>query len=260
MNTSGFIKRVLTHSDLYSNVVGACKELLKSSLAAEAKDYLDSRVFENNQKLFGFGYFPNDDNLGLLIDKVGLSTLKTLGLVYPDRGNTSMMRGLLSQHNLIMPIKDDYGNIVALVGRTLLSENQQKESEVQKYKYTNGYKKSSNLFGLYYSKKSIRKNRSVIIVEGQIDYITCHSHGFHNVVALGGSSMSDYQMYLLLKYGQDLRVNLLLDNDIAGRKGQQKIIDKFSRFVNINPLALPEEYKDVDQYLRKGKDTSVLCV
>ena len=259
MNTSSFIKRVLLHSELLGKVVAACHDFLNYDMAKTTTQYVRSRISKNSIDKFRFGHFPQDGNdLDVLIEKVRIDSLKALGLVYPDRENQAILRSTLSNHNLIIPIIDDYDNIVALVGRTFLSEEDQKKAELQKYKYTNRYRKSGNLFGLSCSKRAIRNKNSVIVVEGQIDCVSCHSYGLHNTVALGGSSMSDYQMYLLMKYSKSLTVNLLLDNDDAGRKGQQKIIDKFSSSVKINKIYLPDQYKDVDEYLRKSETHSVL--
>lgn len=258
MDTSSFIKNTLVNSKKFENVVAICKDLLKTfDLAGQTKEYLNARITLHNQQKFDFGYFPGDEDLNVLIDKVGLNTLKSLGLIYPDKNNPIVMTSLLKNHNLIMPIKDDYGYTVALVGRSLYSEEEQKAKEIQKYKYTNGYKKSNNLFGLCYAKKAIRNTQRAIVVEGQIDCITCHSYGLHNTVALGGSSMGDYQIYLLMKSGVK-DIYLLLDNDEAGRKGSQKIIDKFSKYLKFHLIKIPDDYKDIDQYLRNSKNHNAL--
>lgn len=259
MNNSQYTKYVKKRSELLQEVTSACKQLLQSSSDAdEARKYINSRVSSYNQNKFDFGYFPTDEKLDLLFSKVKQPLLIKLGLVFYNE-NASYKRSVLNQHNLIMPIKDDYGNIVALVGRNSLSSEEQKNLEIQKYKYTYGYSKSCNLFGLYHAKKSIRKLHKVIIVEGQIDCISCHAHGLHNTVALGGSSMSDYQLFLLMKYGgNDLKLSLLLDNDEAGKKAEAKIRDKYSKYVTIDKIALPKDYKDVDEYLRSSKNYDAL--
>lgn len=256
MNNKQFMYKVQQTSELFSEVVVACKSLLHSSVASDARTYLDTRVSVFNQKKFDFGYFPDEENLDLLISKVGEKTLKKLNLIY--NYNIHNKKGLLNLHNIIMPIKDDYGNIVALVGRTLLPESEQKILEISKYKYSS-FTKAANLFNLNIAKRSIRHSRSVILVEGQIDCISCHAHGFHNVVALGGASLGWFQFYLLRKYGgKNLTIYLLLDNDNAGRKAQQKIIDRYSAEAIIKKIDLPDDFKDVDQYLHKSNDYSAL--
>lgn len=245
---------------LFSNVVNACKFLFKNSpLAQETREYTLSRVSNFNQEKFDFGFFPKNEDLNLLIDLVGYDTLHQLGLIYPwniaDRASTfTINKGSLSNHNLVMPIRDDYGNIVAMMGRSLFSNEKLKELEIQKYKYTQFFK-SLYLFGLYQSKKAIRNSDSVILVEGQIDCITCHAHGFHNVVALGGASLSQVQFYLLNKYTNN--IYLLLDNDKAGIIGRKKIMDRYSKLSNIRLLNLPEKYKDPDEYLKTSNNYNI---
>lgn len=252
---------IKTRSALFSDIVAACKKLLEiSSLAEEARLYADKRASSFNQKKFDFGFFPKEEDLGQLIELVGEKTLEKLGLIYPwylpDRTYTiKVNKGSLSNHNLIIPIKDDYGYIVALVGRTLLSDEKQKELNIQKYKYTQ-FTKSLYLFGLHQAKKAIRNSDSVVLVEGQIDCITCHAHGFHNVVALGGSSLSCHQFYLLNKYTDN--IYLLLDNDPAGNKAREKIIKRYSQISHIRQIHLPEGYKDIDEYLHKSSNYNVL--
>jgi DNA primase len=259
MNNFQYTKYIKQRSDLLSEVIITCKQLLKSSKEADdVRNYIDNRISTYNQNKFDFGYFPPDDNLKLLSDIIEPTKLIKLGLVFFNE-NVAYKRSMLHQHNLIMPIKDDYGHIVALVGRNSLPPEEQKLLEIQKYKYTYGYSKSCNLFGLYHAKKSIRKLQKVILVEGQIDCISCHAHGLHNTVALGGSSMSDYQLFLLMKYGgNNLKLLLLLDNDEAGKKAENKIKNKYSKYVNIEKINLPPEYKDVDEYLRTNQNYDAL--
>lgn len=261
MNTRQFISKTLTNSQLFSEVIVACKGLLRSSdSASEYRAYLTNRVSRHNQNKYDFGYFPNDDQLEELYAHIDREKLQKLKLIYnvnlKDQNNTSFTKSVLNHHNLIWPIKDDYGNIVGLIGRSLLEKDQLKILEIDKYKYTK-FTKNSILYGLTQAKSSIRKTGIALIVEGQLDCISCHAHGFHNAVALGGSSLSYYQLYLLKKHGAK-EIWLCLDNDAAGKSGQDKIIRNYSSYITIKKISLPNQYKDVDEYLRKSEDTSAL--
>jgi len=161
---------------------------------------------------------------------------------------------MLSRHNITMPYRDIYGNIVALVGRTLLSEDERKTQKIQKYKYTR-FNKSLHLFGLSHAKAEIIKQKSVIIVEGQIDCITCHEYGIHNVIALGGASLGKYHFRLISRLAN--KMYLLLDNDVEGKKARKKIVDRYSKDIRIEMLELPSSFKDVDQFLRTTQNVSV---
>lgn len=240
---------------LYQKVQEACKDLLQNHPVAEkAREYLNKRVSSNNQEVFNFGYFPDDNHLDILLEKVSEKSLKALGLIYPYHVQNSDYRVyvnkcILNKHNLTMPYLDIYGNIKALVGRTVLPENERKAQKLQKYKYTR-FNKSLHLFGLYQAKEAILRKKSIILVEGQFDCISCHEYGIQNVVALGGSSLTKRQFQLLNRYAD--KIYLLLDKDFEGQKAVNKIINKYSKQALIEPLELPEGYKDVDEYLRNS--------
>lgn len=247
-------------AELYQEVQTACRDLLKTHPIAEpARKYLQSRINSTvNQDLFDLGYFPDDENLDVLFEKVSEEKVKALGLVYPyhvQNGDHRVFinKGMLSNHNLTMPYRDVYGNIKALVGRTILPEEERKTQKLQKYKYTR-FTKSLHLFGLYQAKNAIIKKNSVVLVEGQIDCITCHEYGIHNVVALGGVSLSKRQFQLLSRYAE--KFYLLLDNDVEGKKAQCRIIKRYGKSAMFESLELPARYKDVDEYLRSGHQES----
>ena len=233
-------------------VVEACQYLLNNYEEAQScKDYLNNRIGEDSQKLFEFGYFPNINNMQVLISLVGEEVLRETSLLhnkeiedalYPRKVSFSFFE----DYPLIMPYKDVYGETVALVGRSLLSDKQRKTS---KYKNTE-FAKSKHLFGLYQNKKSIIDNGCVFIVEGQFDTIKAVESGFTNIVSLGSASMSAYQFSIISRYTNN--ICLLLDNDEAGEKGRKRIIDKFGKFANVNNFYLPEPYKDIDEYLSQN--------
>lgn len=242
---------------MLSKVIEACQYLLNNySEAQECKEYLSKRLNESSQELFQFGYFPNIQNIEALTSLVDENILNKHSLYYsrdiedalfPRKVNFSFFE----DHPLIMPYKDAYGNIVGIVGRSLLSD---KERKFSKYKNTN-FLKSRHLFGLYENKKSILDKGCVFIVEGQFDTIKSVENGFNNIVSLGSAGMSDYQVSLISRYTDN--VCLLLDNDEAGEKGREKIINKYGKYINIHNFYLPEPYKDIDEYLSQNSYESL---
>lgn len=254
-------QRYSKRAQLFLEVQEACRDLLLNHPAAEnARQYLDSRVSKENQEKFKFGYFPPDDQLQLLLERVSEEKLLKLGLVYKfhvqnDDCRVYVTRGMMNSHNVITPYFDMYGNIVAFVGRTTLPEDDRKAFNLDKYRYTKGFIKSLHLFGLYQAKSEILRKGSVILVEGQIDCVTCHEFGIHNVVALGGVVFSKHQRNLLRRLTD--KFYLLLDNDPEGKKAQAKIIKRDSEAAYIEQLIMPSSYKDVDIFLRTQKDTSI---
>jgi len=245
---------IIKRSELFQEVTLACQHLLYTPEAEEVRKYAYSRFSKYSLKKYQIGYFPPNHHLDSLRSLVSKNTLEALRLVYSKnlkgRGFTYQADfGLLNYHPLVIPFRDEYGNIIALAGRTLLNEDEQRSFEIGKYKNT-FYEKSLHLFGVPYAKGAIERSNSAIIVEGQIDCISCHANGFHNVVALTGSGLSDYQVYLLKKMAKT--IYLLLDNDKAGQKAKSRIISNFSKDLDIKEVEVPPNFEDVDKYLKSS--------
>lgn len=252
-------QKILRRARLFEEVQSACKKLLRTHPGAQmARDYVNERISLDNQDKFDVGYFPDEEHLNYITDLVELDKLKELDLIYPYHVQNGDHRVFINKtplglNNVTIPYRDFRGNIVALVGRTILPEDERKALKLSKYKYTR-FKKSLQLFGLHQAKQAILRKRSVIVVEGQIDCITCHQYGIDNVVALGGSSLTKRQFETISWLAEN--IYLLLDNDPEGIKAQEKIIHQYSKDITVKKLRLPEKYKDVDECLRRGYNAS----
>jgi DNA primase len=247
-------KELQLKSKAFERIFNACNILLKES--DEAKDVrteLNKRV-PVDVKNWSFGYFPKNDELDLLLKYVSIEDLLLTNLVYIkefgriDYGQSDHF-GILNNHQLIMPYRNLYGDILGIVGRTTLSKEDQIKLKISKYK-NSSLPKSLNLFGFYESKESILENDSVIIVEGQFDCITSHRFGYTNTVALGSASFTNYHFFLVKRYTNN--IILLLDNDDAGNREVKNIFERFGDKANIQVKNLPTGYKDIDEFLIKN--------
>ena len=233
-------------------VLNKLHELLDYDIAKPVKDYLDSRINKDVQELVKFGYFPNSSLIhDLLLSDISLKTLVDEKLAYVKHiennvSSQDVVVPFFENHPLIIPYYDVYGELIALVGRTMLSGQQQKELQIPKYKNTI-FKKGQHLFGLNWAKEEIIKKNHVYLVEGQIDIFAGFEKGLNNIVAVGSSSLSELQLTLLLRYTDNISV--LFDNDEAGKKGYQLILEKFGKLANFQKVELPPHYKDLDEYL-----------
>jgi DNA primase len=240
---------------MLEKIVESCRFLLNNYPEARpSKSYLDSRLKEESQEVFQFGYFPGFENISVLADLVGEELLQKEKLLFvKDIEDSLFPRKVQScyfeDYPLVMPFRDPYGRVAGLVGRTILSEKEQQEKKVSKYKNTK-FEKGSLLFGLYENKQHILNRNFVYIVEGQIDVIKASEIGLRNIVALGNSSLTSYQFSVISRYSNNLF--LLLDNDEAGQKGRKQIISKFGHMANIRNFYIPDDYKDIDEYITKG--------
>ena len=263
MTVRQYAKDIRLRSECFADVVIACKSLLKNSpLADQARAYAYTRLSKYSIDKYGIGYFPDNKHIDSLISLVGEETLLNLNLIKDSAINNrshidQFKNGFFNRHNIVFPFHDEYGNIVALAGRTLLNEKERKGLKVPKYKNT-VFGKSMHLYGLYHTKDAIERNGCAIVVEGQIDCISCHANGFFNTVALTCSELTLYQVYTLKKMTD--KIFLLLDNDEAGHKAADKAINKYSQFIKIETLALPDLYNDVDDYLRESAQHDIFDV
>lgn len=245
---------------MLDKIIDSCQFLLNNfHKAKEVKEYLNSRINEDTQNKFKFGFFPDLNNLNVLIDIVGEDLLREEKLLYNKYIEDSLYPrninfSFFDNHPLIMPFRNPYGEIIAIVGRTILDEKSIKEKNISKYKNT-VFKKGNYLFGLYENKRSILNENSVYIVEGQFDVIKAVEKGYTNIVALGTNNMSAYQFSLITRYTNN--IFLLLDNDEGGEKGRKNVISKFGKFANIQNFYLPDQYKDIDEYFTFNDDTNI---
>lgn len=243
-----------------SDVVNFCSILLDTPFAIECKNYLDSRISCQTQKEYDFGFFPSIKNIDLIKSDFSLDSLNDLGLSYTTNYSATSnpvtsIHLFFENHPLVMPYRNQYNEIIGIVGRTLLSNEQMKQKNIAKYKNTI-FKKGNYLFNLNKAKQSILDDDCVIVVEGQFDCIKAYECGIKNVVALGCAAMTMYQFSLLLRYSKN--IFLLLDNDEAGLRGGNQIIAKFGKHAKINKILLPNIYKDLDEYLSNGEDKNKL--
>lgn len=208
------------------------------------RNYLDSRLNEEYQEKYNIGYFSDT-----LFD---LEIVKELELVYDrtyyDFGNVYKKKECFFEyHRMIIPFYDQYGEIVSLVGRSLLSAEERVKLNIPKYKNTK-FKKSRYLFGLNFAKEEIVKENCVYVVEGQFDQIAGYSNNLRNIVAVGSANISDYQFSVLKRYSNN--IIFVPDNDEAGEKSVERINKRYKDYGNVKFVKLPFGYKDLDEFLK----------
>lgn len=259
--TNNFTINLLNESTKIKEIISSCVDLLYCNEAKPYLEYLKNRLNKKAIKEFEFGLLPPNELLYLLSSKT-ISNLKELKLYNEwsinDQINSIDSYNFFKNHNVIMPIKDDFNNYVGITGRTILSEIERKAQNIDKYK-NSFFTKSVILFGLNEAKYSIMTTKKVFLVEGQLDCITCHSNGFYNVVSLNGTTFGIFQLYLLKKYGgENLEICLLLDNDEPGNIAMDKIIKNMSKFAKITKIKVPNQFHDIDSYINTTNNFDLL--
>jgi len=155
---------------------------------------------------------------------------------------------------IVFPIWDISGALIAFTARV----NPDKADKVSGGKYINSpqtevYDKSRVLFALDKAKKAIKERGFTIVVEGQMDAIACHQHGFTNTVASSGTALTTEQLKLLKRFSNNLILSFDMDNagQLAADRG---IKEAMALDMNIKIIVLPSKYKDPDECLRTNPE------
>jgi DNA primase len=166
----------------------------------------------------------------------------------------------------MFPTRDDRGRVVGFGGRVLPASVSGGNDTGPKYLNTPQtpiFDKGGILYGLDRAKEAIRQDNTSVIVEGYMDVIAAHQHGFRNVVASMGTSLTEKQAGLLQRFGE--RVVLAMDADEAGKAANLRAVHvvattakatrtstgsaRTSQALEIRVLALPQG-KDPDELIR----------
>ncbi len=183
-----------------------------------ARRYLDSRgIALDTARRFGLGYaLEGWDHLLAFMKGRAITEeqLVQVGLVLPRQtgsGFYDRFRG-----RLLFPIKDVQGRVVAFGGRAMGTEDP---------KYLNSpetplYSKGQTLYALDLAKPQIRDKNRALIVEGYVDCLMAHQHGFTETVAALGTAFTPVQLKLLRNYAEEIIT--FFDSDAAGQKASRR--------------------------------------
>ena len=210
--------------------------------------YLQKRgISDMTMTKFKLGAFPDDCEL---VSRFmgGTSAFKT-GIVSKDEDGQFQSR--FKTHRLIIPIYNEFGQEIAIIGRCLYTEAKREELALPKYINTS-FKKGNCLFGLNFTREHIRKQDKAVVVEGNFDVITAYQNGMKNVVATSGTMLTRQQLIILTRYTNN--IDIMFDNDEAGQLTSNKILKKYSNTpVIFQKTDLPKDVKDLDEYFQKYK-------
>ncbi len=234
-------------------------QLHHSSAGRAARDYLKKRgIPEQIVEVERLGFAPDLwdgllnhlDRSGFdlkLAEKVGLLTRSARDKVY-DR----------FRHRLIFPIRDEQNRVVAFGGRSLPRDGASEQRSAvsarsEEPKYLNSpesllYHKGRMLYQIARAREACRNNRQVVLVEGYMDLLAFHVHGFHRVVATLGTALTAHQVRLLARMADE--VVLAYDGDEAGEKAMLRALPLFlEQELTVSCIRFPDAM-DPDDFLR----------
>jgi DNA primase len=220
-----------------------------------ALTYLQKRsITEDSMTSFSIGYAPNVRNsLYTHLKKLGTpeSVMLNAGLVVTDgKSFRDWFRG-----RILFPICSMRNDVVAFGGR-VMDNTQPKYLNTSE---TGIFKKSETLYAINLAKDEIRKKGYALIVEGYLDAILCHQHGFRNTVAPLGTALTARHVQKLKSLAA--RVVLVFDGDDAGIAAAKRSLSICcEQDITAKVLLLPRG-EDPDSFLRKaGSDSFRKCL
>jgi DNA primase len=111
------------------------------------------------------------------------------------------------------------------------------------------YQKNRTLYGLHMAQLHIKQARSVIIVEGYMDFLALYQAGIKNVIATSGTALTETQARIIQRFSPT--VYLVFDGDNAGINAAKRAVFVLAPLnLDIRVLILPDE-EDPDEYVKK---------
>lgn len=215
---------------------------LNTNLGKNAMEYLEKRKIDKETiKKFQIGLsIPKLSLTDYLLNKqINLKKLVELG-ISNDNGTD------LFVSRIMFPLYDLEGNIVAFSGRIY---NTKDASKYINTKETSIFKKGTILYNYHNAKEMLKKNDSIIVMEGFMDVIRANTIGITNCVATMGTALTKQNATLLKKMANN--IILCFDGDKAGEEATTNAINILKE-IDVNPKVVRlEEELDPDEYILK---------
>ena len=185
---------------------------LKTEEGFEVLSHLQSRGLSNTTiKKFKIGFSLNKKNAllsKLRNNEMRSDAMRSSGLFIDTKtGYMDRFRG-----RIMFSIFNSAGKITAFAGRVFKSDDPAKYINSPE---TPIYNKSKILYGLHETKQNIRNQKSVIVVEGYLDFLQLYQAGIKNIVAISGTAFTDQHALQIKRFCE--QVYLAYDGDSAGK-------------------------------------------
>ena len=227
--------------------------LLSDEAGANAREYLQSRRLDAETiERFGLGYAPSSwDGLLKVAGRRGLPPhiMEQAGLALPRQGGNGHYDRF--RDRATFPIANLSNRTIAFGARALQAD--------QEPKYLNSpetpiYHKGRVLYGLSDSRDAVRRQDSVLVVEGYMDLISLAQAGIHHVAATSGTALTEDHCRTLTRYAH--KVVLLFDGDAAGSTAAMRGLETLlGTGLDARVVSLPPEH-DPDTFVQEhGPDT-----
>lgn len=223
------------------------QDLLQTDAGRPGRVYLEVRgITPETAAAFGLGYAPGNWQNYRPQAYANPRPLLAAGLcIQADTGRVyDRFRG-----RVIFPIRDRRGRVAGFGGRAI---------DGQEPKYLNSpetetFTKGKLVYGLWEAQTAkASQTGEAILVEGNLDVVTLHQHGFTKAVAALGTAVSAEQIERIFRLSPHIIV--CMDGDKAGQQAAWRTIQtavpllKDGRFLSV--ANLPDGH-DPDSYVRQ---------
>lgn len=220
---------------------------------AEGRAYLEGRgVGAAVRKRFRLGLAPNAwDGLHkhLTSNKVPFEIQAAGALARPRQSGNGYYDYF--RHRVMFPIQNEAGHVVGFGARAIAPGDEPKYLNSPE---TALYRKGNLLYGLGAARDAIKARDRALLMEGYMDVITAHAHGFEEAVGVLGTALTPAQARTLLRYTPSRNVVIAFDADRAGQQAAERGLGTLTEVaqgvgLNATVLAVPAG-KDPDAFLR----------
>ncbi|MGE4158706.1 MAG: DNA primase [Planctomycetota bacterium] len=226
------------------------RERLMAPEGRSAREYVASRgLSPESSQDFLLGYAPDQwDGLLEAAAKAGHAPADLLDLGLVIRKDDGRMYDRF-RGRLMFPIFDAQSRITGFGARTLTGDD---------VKYINTpetplFRKSQNLYGIHRATAALRRERTLVLVEGYTDVIMAHQMGFHHVVAALGTAINEDHVRLIRRWAD--RVILTLDGDKPGQDSAARALKVLlAGDMEVRLATLPEGLDPCDLLVARGSD------
>lgn len=226
------------------------KDALRAPGGAAAREYLQARGLTGRIAAdFELGYAPPgwDGLLGWAKTRgVAPELLQRAGLL-SESGESGRVYDRF-RDRVMFPIRDHLGRLVGFGGR-VLGDGKPKYLNTPE---TDIFKKGDVLYGLPRARAAGADE--LVVVEGYLDVIAMHQHGFGQAVATLGTALTAEHASLIARLGVS-RLTLLFDRDEAGQRATLGGLDHtLGRRFRVRVAALPGDKDPADTLARGGTE------
>lgn len=213
----------------------------------DVQEYLKSRGLKGETaKRFRVGFAPEGwRNLSEHLERKGYASdeMDATGLLVTQQHDGKVRSYDRFRGRIMFPLIDASNRVIGFTGRVFERPSAPKDEHVGG-KYVNSpetqfFQKSRFLYNYNGARDAMRKEGSVIVVEGQMDVLLSVQAGVENVLAVSGTALTADHLRLMKRFAE--RVSFAFDMDSAGIAAARKAVELASREeMSVTLIPMPE--------------------